>query len=356
MNVGRLHGGAVVVEEAPDPVAGPGEVVVRLAACGVCGTDLEKLRGNYKTAGKIGHEPVGVLDAVGSGVSGLRVGDRVFVHHHVPCLTCEVCRRGDLTFCPTYAATNLDPGGFADRFRVPAENVARSAVLRLDRSVGWEAGTLLEPAGCALTALRRVGFRAGDSVFVVGLGPVGILYGLVAKALGASWVGGAEIAPLRRATAVRSGFAAAVDPRDSAALDRLVTDATGGRGVDLAVAATGAPPAIALATRLARRAGTMNLFGLPESGGTLGADLQELYLRGVRVIPTYATTEREIADVHALLVGGTLDVAGIVTHTLPLARLPEAFALAGRPDEAVKVAVTGPAFGAGETGRPPQSP
>ncbi len=269
----------------------------------------------------------------------------MFVHHHVPCLTCDVCQRGDLTFCPKYAGTNLDPGGFADRFRVPAENVARGAVLPLDPAVGWDAGTLLEPAACALTALRRVGFRSGDTVFIVGLGPVGILYGLVARALGASWVAGAEIAPLRRAAAVRSGFSAAVDPRDPGAVDRLLQEATGGRGVALAVAATGAPPAVALATRLVRRAGTMNLFGLPEAGRPLEADLQELYLRGVRIVPTYATTEREIADVHALLVERRLDVSGVVTHTLPLARLPEAFALAGRPDEAVKVVVTGASYG-----------
>jgi L-iditol 2-dehydrogenase len=344
MKVGRLQSGAVTVAEEPDPVAGPGEIVVRLAACGVCGTDLEKLRGRYQTAGRIGHEPVGAIDSVGSGVPGLRVGDRVFVHHHVPCYACEVCRKGDLTFCPTYSSTNIDPGGFAEKFRVPAENVSRGAVLPLDRSVGWEVGTLLEPAGCALTALRRVGFRAGDSVFIVGLGPVGILYGLLARALGASWVGGAEVAPLRRAAALRSGFAVAMDPRDAPELDRQVRDATGGRGVDLAVAATGAPPALALAARLPRRAGTMNVFGLPEAGRTLDADLQDLYLHGIRVIPTYATTDHEIRGVHSMLVDRRMDFSGLVSHRVPLERLPEAFDLAGRPDTAVKVAVTGPAF------------
>ncbi|MCI4356577.1 MAG: alcohol dehydrogenase catalytic domain-containing protein [Thermoplasmata archaeon] len=344
MNVGRLKDGAIVVTAEPDPTPGPGEVVLRLAACGICGTDLEKLRGNYRTAGKIGHEPVGVVDRVGPGVSGLSPGERVFVHHHVPCYECAVCRRGDLTFCPRYSSTNIEPGGFSDRILVPAENVARGAILPLHASVGWDAGTLLEPAGCALTALRRVGFRSGDSVFVVGLGPVGILYGLVARALGASWVGGAEIAPLRRATAVRAGFSAAVDPRDAASVEREVLGATGDAGVDLAVAATGVPPALALAARLARRAGTLNVFGLPEAGRPLEADLQELYLRGVRVIPTYATTERDIADVHALLVERRLDLGALVSHRIPLPRLAEAFALAGRPDEAVKVVVTGPAY------------
>jgi L-iditol 2-dehydrogenase len=345
MNVGRLVEGAVVVREEPAPAPGPGEVAVRLAACGVCGTDLEKLRGNYKTAGKIGHEPVGVVDAVGPGVGGVRVGERVFVHHHVPCGDCAVCRRGDLTFCARYSATNIEPGGFADRFLVPAENVRRGAILPLDPSVDWDAGTLLEPAGCALTALRRVGFQRGDSVFVVGLGPVGILYGLVARALGASWVGGAEIAATRRAAAVAAGFSAAVDPRDPHAVDPALASAGLTDGVDLAVAATGAPPALALAARIARRGGTLNVFGLPEAGRPLDVDLQQLYLRGIRVIPTYATTERDIADVHRLLVERRLSFAGLVTHRVPLAQLPEAFRLAGQPEAAVKVAVTGTAYG-----------
>ncbi|EQD42022.1 sorbitol dehydrogenase, partial [mine drainage metagenome] len=148
------------------------------------------------TAGKIGHEPAGRVREVGAGVHGLSVGDRVAVHHHVPCYRCEVCARGDLTFCPSYARTNLDPGGFAEVFRVPAENVERGAVLRLDDRVSWVAGALLEPAGCAVTALHKVGLPTGARVFVLGLGPVGLLYARAARALGAGWVGGTEISPL----------------------------------------------------------------------------------------------------------------------------------------------------------------
>lgn len=346
MKVGRLADGALRVAEADPPRAGPGEIVVELAACGVCGTDLEKLRGNYRRAAKIGHEPVGRVADVGDGVAGRAVGDRVFVHHHVPCYACAVCRRGDFTFCPTYAATNLDPGGFAERFRVPAENVRRGAVLPLGASVGWEAGCLLEPAGCALTALRRVGFHAGDSVVVVGLGPVGLLYARLAHAMGAGWVGGAEPSALRRAAAERGGADATCDPREAGSVAAMVRAATDGLGVDVSVVATGAPAAVALAVGLVRPGGTLNLFGLPEAGSRLDADLQALYLHGTRVVPTYATTERDIADVHALAASGRLALDDLVTHRVPLERLEEAFRLAGRPEEALKVAVTGPAYGA----------
>ncbi len=344
MKYGRLAGaGAVELADAERPEPAAGEVTVDLAACGVCGTDLEKLRGNYRSAGILGHEPVGRVAAVGPGVSGASVGDRVFVHHHVPCYACDVCARGDLTFCPTYSKTNLDPGGFAETFRVPAENVRRGAVLRLADAIDWDAGALLEPAGCALTAIRKVGLPTGARAFVLGLGPVGILYARLLKSLGAAWVGGSEVAPLRRAAAERGGIDRVVDPRESGAVERAVADATDGRGVDLAVVATGHPAVMRSGYGLVRRGGTLNLFGLPEPASRLDVDLQELYLRGVRVVPTYATTEPDVRDVHALLADGRLRISDLVTHRRPLAAIAEAFDLAGRPDVAVKVVVTGPA-------------
>jgi len=344
MRFGRLAApGSVVLEERPEPSPGDGEVTVTLAACGVCGTDLEKLRGNYRTAGVLGHEPVGRIARVAPGVSGLAVGDRVFVHHHVPCYACEVCARGDYTFCPTYSKTNIDPGGFAETFRVPRENVERKAVLKLDPNVDWDSGALLEPAGCALTAIRRVGLPERATVLVLGLGPVGILYARLVRALGASWVGGTEVAPLRRSAAERGGIDVTVDPREPDRLRAAVNAATGGRGVDLAVVATGHPSVARTATELVRRGGTVNLFGLPEAGSRLDADLQDLYLRGVRIVPTYATTEPDVAEVHRLVAERKLAIADLVTHRLPLARIDEAFRLAGRPDEAVKVLVTGAA-------------
>jgi L-iditol 2-dehydrogenase len=344
MRYGHLDGpGRVAVSERPAPVAGPGEVVVALAACGVCGTDLEKLRGNYQSAGLIGHEPVGRVAEVGAGVVGLASGDRVFVHHHVPCYSCEVCARGDFTFCPTYSKTNIDPGGFADAFRVPAENVERKAVLRLDDSVDWDAGALLEPAGCALTSIRRIGVPEKARVFVLGLGPVGLLYARLLRSMGAAWVGGTEMSPLRRAAAERGGIDVTVDPREPGAARAAVDRATGGRGVDLAVVAVGFPSVVREATTLVRRGGTVNLFGLPEAKSRLDADLQDLYLRGVRLIPSYATTEPDLVEVHRWLASGRLRISDLVSHRVPLERLDEAFRLAGRPDEAVKVTVTGPA-------------
>ncbi|HLY76298.1 MAG TPA: alcohol dehydrogenase catalytic domain-containing protein [Thermoplasmata archaeon] len=336
--------GRISVEERPDPTPGPGEVIVSLAACGICGSDLEKVKGNYRATQVIGHEPVGTVAAIGAGVTGLSVGTRVFAHHHVPCYACPACYSGAYTYCPSYTKTNLDPGGFADQFRVPAVNVSRGAVLPLAPSVSWEDGALLEPAGCALTALRTVGLPPATTVMVLGLGPVGILYARLARTLGAGWIGGADPSSLRRTAAGRRGTDAAVDSRNVEKVQQLVQLATGGRGVDLAVVATSAASAVPVALSVVRRGGTVNLFGLPEAGSRLEEDLQQLYLRGLKVIPTYATTERDIAEVHSLLAAKRFEVRDLVTHRFPLDQLPEAFQLAAQPEKALKVVSTGPAY------------
>jgi L-iditol 2-dehydrogenase len=336
--------GRVSVDERPDPTPEPGEVIVALAACGICGSDLEKVKGNYRATQVIGHEPVGTVAAVGAGVAGLAVGTRVFAHHHVPCYACPACHSGAYTYCPSYTKTNLDPGGFAEQFRVPAVNVSRGAVLPLASSVSWEDGALLEPAGCALTALRTVGLPPGTTVMILGLGPVGILYARLARTLGAGWIGGADPSPLRRTAAGRRGADATIDPRNVEKVRQLVQLATGGRGVDLAVVATSAAAAVPVAVSLVRRGGAVNLFGLPEAGSHLEEDLQQLYLRGLKIIPTYATTERDISEVHSLLAAKRFEVRDLVTHRFPLDKLPEAFQLAAQPDKALKVVVTGPAY------------
>ncbi|MCI4341100.1 MAG: alcohol dehydrogenase catalytic domain-containing protein [Thermoplasmata archaeon] len=344
MKVGLLSDGRLLLAERPEPTPSRGELTVRLAACGICGTDLEKLRGNYSTAGILGHEAVGAVDGIGEGVNGFSVGDRVFVHHHVPCYACPVCRRGAYTFCPEYGRSNLDPGGFAERFRVSAEHLRKQAVLPLAAGLRWEEAALLEPAACALTALRSVGFAGGDRVVILGLGPVGLLYARLAHAIGAGWIAGTELSALRRDAALRGGVQAVADPQDPGAVRKMVREGTDGTGADLVVVATGAPAAVDLAGDLVRRGGTVNLFGLPHAGTHLSMDLQQLYLHGVRIVPTYATTERELSDVHALAASGRLPLRDLVSHRIPLGRIDEAFAVAADTSQSLKVVVTGPAF------------
>ena len=276
-------------------MAGPGEIVVDLAACGVCGTASRSSAGNYAGRTTLGHEPRGRERG-----RGRRRPPRPASASSCT-TTCPATRAPSAsgvtsTFCPSYGKTNLDPAGFAEAFRVSAEHVAKGAVLPLSPSVSWEDGALLEPAACALTAIHSVRLPTGATVAVLGLGPVGLLYARILKTVGASWIGGTEISPLRREAGLRGGVDAVADPRDDAAFLALVRAATDGVGVDLAVVATGVPSAISLAFRSVRRGGTVNLFGLPAAGSHLEVDVQDWYLgesgRSPRTPPLRGTSRR----------------------------------------------------------------
>ena len=344
MKFGHLAGpGRVELTERPTPTAGPGEVVVELAACGVCGTDLEKLRGNYQTAGLIGHEPAAGSPSweraspVSRWATGCSSTTTSPVTRARSALE-ETTRSAPHTRRPTSTPAG-SPSRSGSRPRTSLGR--RSCTWRTPSD--WDAGALLEPAGCALTAIRRVGLPEHPTAFVLGLGPVGLLYARLLKSMGAAWVGGTEVSPLRRKAAERGGIDLTVDPREPGAAQAAVQRATAGRGVDLAVVAVGHTAVARDATTLVRRGGTVNLFGLPESGSRLDADLQDLYLRGIRVIPSYATTEPDLVEVHRRVASGDLRISDLVTHRIPLARIDEAFRWAARPDEAVKVTVTGSA-------------
>src|SRR5687768_5849718 len=171
--------------EVERPRPGPGEIVVALRACGICGSDVLEWYMRPRAPLFPGHEVVGVVAAVGDGVDQLRTGDRVFVHHHVPCMVCPACRRGATTSCRRFKETRLHPGGLAEYVRVPAENVALD-VLKLPDSLDFPAATFVEPLACCVRSIRRANVRPGDTVVVIGAGLTGLLHVQLAAAWGAT--------------------------------------------------------------------------------------------------------------------------------------------------------------------------
>ncbi len=330
--------GGVRVEDVPAPSAGPGEIVVAMQACGLCGSDLEKIRGAYTAAPPvIGHEAVGVVKAVGEAVAGLHEGDRVFPHHHVNCGECAWCRSGSPTMCPHYRRWNLEPGGFAERFRVPRWNVERGGVLQLPRELGFEPASFIEPLACAIRAVERA-FNEAGSALVIGAGPMGLLTIQLLRLRGVEQVAASEPSPRRLEVARRLGADPAWDPRfeDVPARMRASTD---DRGADLVVIATGYPAAIAEGLQSVRAGGTVSLLGVPEAGGGLDFDPSEFVTRELSVIPSNAATEKETHAAMELIAQGKVDVASLVTHRFHLADFPEAVRVAERT-ECVKAIMT----------------
>lgn len=323
-------GGRIVLEERPDPVAGPGELLVRVSACGLCGSDLMGWYQDPRAPLVLGHEPVGEVVAAGEGAPR-RVGERVHVHHHVPCMTCALCRAGRHTLCATFRATRIDPGGLAELIRVPAENARLDVLVIPDDMPDW-AATLIEPLGCVVRGQGWAGVGPGSRVAVVGAGAMGLLEIAAAFAAGAVAVAALDPRADRRELAAAAG---AVIPDGVGA--QAVAEALGGPA-DQVFVCTSDPEAIAASLHLAGPAGVVQLFAPPRPGTLVPLDLGAVFFREVTIQSTYSAGPLDTRDALALLVSGAIDPAPIVSHRLPLTEVAEAFRLA-RSGEATKVVV-----------------
>ena len=332
MRAAIYHGaGRITIEDVPIPVIGPGELLVRITACGLCGSDLMRWYQDPRAPVVLGHEPVGVVASAGEGAE-FAVGDRVFVHHHVPCFACDLCRRGRHTLCATFRSSRIEPGGLAEFIRVPEENV-RGDVLALPDEVSDLAGTLIEPVACIIRGQRQAGVGPGSVVAVVGAGSMGLIQIQVARALGADRVVAIEPDPARRRGAAAVG-ALTPDGLDAVA----VRDALGGRLADQVFICTHNHDAIAAALHMAGPAGVAQLFAPTRPGEQVPLDLGAIFFREVTIQSTYSAGPSDTREALALIAAGQIDVSSVVTRVVPLSEAAEAYRLADS-GEALKVVV-----------------
>jgi L-iditol 2-dehydrogenase len=319
MRVARSVGVREVrVEEDPEPEAGAGEVVCRVLACGVCGSDVLDAWVARKVPAVLGHEIAAEVEQVGAGVSGVAAGDRVVVHHHAPCGECRRCRRGHETLCDQFKATRLHPGGFAERVRVPADLVGELLVLD---GLDAERATFVEPLACVLRAFARAGLRAGDSLLVVGAGTSGLLAIAAAHALAVEAVWAREPRAERLELALGLG-----------------AERHGNELVDVAIVCTTKPDAIAAGFHAVAPGGTLCLYAPPDPGEAIGLDGHALYVGEIDVCASYSAGPADMRRALELIAAGRVDPAPLVTHRLPLEQTGAALELARR-GEAVKALV-----------------
>jgi L-iditol 2-dehydrogenase len=209
----------VRLEELPKPQIGPGEVLVKVLASGICGSDVMEWYRIKKAPLVLGHEIAGEIVEVGEGVQHYKIGDRVFASHHIPCNTCRYCLSGNHTACETLHTTNYDPGGFAEYIRVPQLNVDRGLFLLPDQ-VSFEDGAFIEPLACVIRGQREAELKPGQSVLILGSGISGLLHLLLARALGAGRVIATDINEYRLKKAEEFGADGAIHA-DEYSPDRL---------------------------------------------------------------------------------------------------------------------------------------
>jgi L-iditol 2-dehydrogenase len=260
------------IEERPVPEIGPGELLVQTRASGICTGDVMAWYVRRKAPLVLGHEPSGIVVAVGAGVTDFARGDRVFVHHHAPCFECPACTRGDYVQCATWRKSKIEPGGLAEYFRVPRENTGDT--LRLPESVPFVDGSLVEPLACVMKSLRRSGVKRGDTLYVIGLGVMGLMHALAARSMGVR-VAGTDLIESRRTFAKELGVEA-------------VAPDHGFTGADVVICGPGSPQALRDAFAAVNAGGTVVMFTPHEPGTPLMLDANDLYFRDVKLVTSYS--------------------------------------------------------------------
>jgi L-iditol 2-dehydrogenase len=330
--------GTVQIQNLPTPEISPDEILVAMRACGICGTDVEKVHGEHITPPILGHEVSGVIEQAGARIRNYAVGDRVVVHHHISCLHCYFCKTGLETLCEEYPKSNLDPCGFAEYFRVPKTLVKGGTVYKLPDSVSFEEGSQAEPTACCIRALRKAGVSAGNSVAVYGVGPVGLTHVQLLKCFGASHVYAIDVVKQRRHFATKLGADVAFDPTTDD-VPKTISLLTGGLGVDYAIVATSNLKALEAAFATVRKGGTVLLFGAPTRGALISLDMSKMFLREVRFQSSYSTSETEMRMALQLIESKRVKPSAIITDRFPLPRAMDALGLAEKAGDAVKIMV-----------------
>jgi L-iditol 2-dehydrogenase len=340
------------LETVPVPVIGPGELLVKIATCGVCGTDLKKIHlGSHSAPRIFGHEMAGTVVAVGAGVSGFRLGERVMVFHHIPCGRCYYCRKQTFAQCSTYkkvgATAGMEPsgGGFAEYIRVMDWIVEMGGVVRIPDGVPFEQAAFIEPVNTVLKAVKLLNLAADETVLVIGQGPIGIMLATLSRRIGAR-VLTSDLYAERHAIAAKFGLH---EPTDAADVVERAHAATEGRGADAVILAVGGSALIPTAMAAARPGGKVMLFAQTQHGEA-SFDPGAVCMDEKTLLGSYSASTAIQPEVEELVLGGYrngFDLTQLISHRFPLEEAVQAIAVASSPQaDSMKIMIE-PVLGAG---------
>ncbi len=324
----------VRLEERPVPRIGPGELLLRTRASGICGSDLMEWYRIQKAPLVLGHEITGEVIGVGEGVQEFKVGDRVFSSHHVPCGKCRYCLAGHQSVCDLLRTTHFDPGGFAEFIRVPKLNV-ELGTLRLPDTVTFDEGSFIEPLACVVRAQHFARVIRGQSVLVIGSGISGLLHIQLARVRGAGPIIATDISDYRLKAAAQFGADATIHGTED--VPGRLRELNAGRLADVVIVCTGAMPAIQQAVRSIERGGTLLFFAPTAAGVDVPIPLFDFWRDEIQVATSYAASGEDLLDSLELIRARRVRVADMVTHRLPLAAADLGFRLAAGGQESIKV-------------------
>ena len=320
---------------------GSHEILVKMQACGICGSDVEKVFGKYgQPSMRLGHEPAGVITQIGSEISGFNIGDRVFTHHHVACYSanCHECSHGNETMCEKYYESNLEPCGLADEYVVPEWNVNNGGVLKLHDNISFDEAAMIEPLACCIRSWNKFKHKKGDSVAVLGVGPTGIMHVLLAKLYGFGKVFCLDLNDFRLNFA-KKFETITINSGNTNALEKIKSE-TANQGVDVVIVSTSSLNALKDAVNFVRKGGIIVMFGVPSKGANVDLDMSEIYSKGVTIVNSYAASDVDTTHALDLISNKQIDVSQLITHKYNLQECQQAFAHAKSGDNAMKIIIS----------------
>ena len=331
----------IEIKNIENQSVGPGDILVKMCACGICGSDVEKVFGKYgQPSMKLGHEPAGIITQVGQEVSNFVVGDRVFTHHHVACYSddCHECSHGNETMCKKYYESNLEPCGLADEYIVPDWNVKHGGVIKIPDSMSFEEAAMIEPLACCIRAWNKFTYKNNDSVAILGIGPTGIMHALLAKLYGFEKIFCLDLNEFRLDFAKKFGTTT-INSGNTNALEQIKSE-TANQGVDVVIVATSSLNALKDAVSFVRKGGTIVMFGVPSKGANIELDMSEIYSKGLTIVNSYAASDFDTKEAVEKISNKQINVSQLITHKYNLEECQQAFVHAKSGDNAMKIIIS----------------
>ena len=326
----------VRIEEMPIPKINDNELLVKVKACGICGSDVMEWYRIKKAPRVLGHEMSGDIVKVGRNVKKFKVGDRIFVSHHIPCNNCNYCRSDQHTICDTLHSTNFDPGGFSEFLRVPEINL-ECGVFILPNEISYEEGAFIEPLACVVRGLRAADIKKGQNVLVIGSGVAGLLNIKLAKANGAKKIFATDINDFRLNKAKEVGADKVIHANEN--VPEQVKKFNNGNLADLVILCVGAPSAAIQALESVASGGTILFFAPTEPGVEIPFPLFDLWNKQVKMVSTYAGAPRDIKEAINLIKNKKVKVTDLITHRFPLNEAAKGFKLTAQAKNSIKIII-----------------
>jgi L-iditol 2-dehydrogenase len=325
------------IETMQSPDIGKQDILMKVMASGICGSDVMEWYRIHKVPLVLGHEVAGLVEKVGALVTGFKVGDRIMATHHVPCNTCEYCLWGHHTVCETLRKTHFEPGGFAEYLRLSPIHV-QQGILKIPKNVSYDEATFVEPLGCVVRGQRLAEMSKGRRVLIVGSGLSGLLHIKLAAYRGAQSIIATDVDPYRLAKAKAFGATEALHASEN--IPVAVKRINGGKLADLVILCSPIQAAFHQGLSSLERGGDVLIFTAAEKDAALPLSTNDIFWRSEATIrSSYAASPRDLKEALSLIAKGGVEVEDMITHRLPLEDIQQGFDLVCQPKSSLKVII-----------------